>query len=301
MSRDRWRRTRAVLLRAIVPLLGCTFATLPLPAAQRIGAGTGRLAWLLSQRDRRRALDHLAIAFPELGERERRALGKASFRHLGITLTECLHLLGRQCEDVERYVAVEGWENIERARAAGRPVLVLTGHCGNWELLAASINCRGLEMSVIARRADEPELDQTIVDLRARFGTRTINRAEPGAARELLRALRDRGALGMLIDQDTRVKGVWVPFFSRPAYTPTGAAELALKRDAAVIPSFIARLPDGSHRAHFHPPLELAAEVERATAQMTALIERQIRLHPEQWVWMHRRWRRRPGDEIPTG
>jgi KDO2-lipid IV(A) lauroyltransferase len=110
----------------------------------------------------------------------------------------------------------------------------------------------------------------------------------------MLHALRRRGGLAILIDQDTRVEGVWVPFFGRPAFTPVGAARLALKRDVAVVPVFDERLADGTHRAHFEPPLDLPADEVEATAMMTRAIEAQIRRVPEQWVWMHRRWRRQP-------
>ena len=100
----------------------------------------------------------------------------------------------------------------------------------------------------------------------------------------------------MLIDQDTKVEGVFVEFFGRPAWTPVGAAELALRFDAAVLPTFIERRADGSHRAVIHPELPLPTDPTAATALMSAAIEAQIRAHPEQWVWLHRRWRRRPGD-----
>ena len=250
----------------------------------------------MSRRDRRRTLEHLAIAFPDAGADELDRLARENYRHLGVTGAEALHLMRGDCAAIERYVGVEGWENVEAVRAAGRPVLILTGHCGNWELLAATINCRGLGMAVIARRANDPRLGSPLLRLRERFGTRTINRSEPGASRKLLIALRDGGALGMLIDQDTPVKGVWVPFFGRPAYTPVGAAEIALKRDAGVVPSFIARQADGRHRAVFQPALDLPPDPTEATALMTAAIESWIRRHPEQWVWMHRRWRRQPED-----
>src|SRR6185436_6033974 len=109
-------------------------------------------------------------------------------------------------------------------RAAKRPIVIVTGHCGNWELLAAALNQRGLGMAVVARELDDQGLQEALLGFRARFGTRTIVRGTPGAARELLRTLRSGGALGMLIDQDTKVEGVWVDFFGRPAWTPSGAA-----------------------------------------------------------------------------
>jgi KDO2-lipid IV(A) lauroyltransferase len=219
-----------------------------------------------------------------------------------MNLAEDLHLLSRGCDDVARYVEVEGWERVEALRAgraegaqggAGRGVLIVTGHCGNWELLAAAINCRGLGMRVVARALDEPELQDLLVAFRRRFGSESIERGRPGAARELLRALRE-GALGMLIDQDTRVDGVWVPFFGRPAYTPVGAAKVALRPGVAAVPTFIERRPDGTHLARFLPPLDLPPDETEATAAMTRAIEAQIRRRPEQWVWMHRRWRRQP-------
>jgi KDO2-lipid IV(A) lauroyltransferase len=288
------RRLRRLLLPPLLGGLRLLFGSLPRRHAQRLGAALGGLVWRLARRDRRRALEHLAIAFPGLDPRARPALARSCFRHLGTSLAESLLLLGADCAAVGGWVAAEGWERVEELHATGRPILILTGHCGNWELLAAWINCHRLGMAVVARSLDEPGVNELVVGLRARFGTETIERGEPGAARRLLRVLRGGGALGMLIDQDTRVEGVWVPFFGRPAYTPVGAARIALKQDAAVVPSFIERLPDGRHLARFLPPLDLPDDETEATALMTAAIEAQIRRVPEQWVWMHRGWRRQP-------
>ena len=152
-------------------------------------------------------------------------------------------------------------------------------------------------MAVVAREANEPELDAVVVGLRARFGTRTIARGSSGAARELLRTLRDGTALGMLIDQDTRVEGVFVPFLGRAAFTPVGAAQIALRQDLAAVPVFIERQPDGNHLARALPPFALPPDATAATALMTGAIEAQVRRCPAQWVWMHRRWRRRPPEE----
>lgn len=290
----RARHLRGVLLRGLLAILSALFAALSWRGAQRVGRRLGALAWSVAGRDRRRTLDHLAIAFPEIPEPERRRLGRASFLHHGTTLAECLQLFHRDCAHVRRVVEVKGWEEVERVRAAGKPVLILSGHCGNWELLAAAINCHGLGMSVVARRLDEPGFQTLLAGLRERFGTETIERGGEGAARKLLTALRKTGALGMLIDQDTKVEGVWVPFFGRPAFTPVGAAKIALSRGAAVVPAFVERLEGGRHRATFHPPLDLPEDPTEATAVMTAAIEAQIRKRPEQWVWMHRRWRRQP-------
>lgn len=291
---------RSALLDDVASLLSARLDRLGWSDAQAFGRAVGRLGWRLAGRDRRRVLDHLEVAFPGLPVAERERVARATFRHFGVLLAECLWLGAREPDEAARRVRFVGWEEIERVRGAERPILIVTGHCGNWELLAAALNRRGLGMSVVARDLDDPTQQEWLAGFRARFGTRTIVRGRPGAARELLRAMRSGGALGMLIDQDIAVDGVWVEFFGRPAWTPAGAAELALRFDAAVLPVFIERLADGSHRAVVHPPLELPPDPVAATQRMTAAIEAQIRRVPEQWVWMHRRWRRRPPAERPT-
>lgn len=291
------RRVRSALLGFLLRSFAPLFGRLPWGRCQRWGSSLGAALWRLLGRERKRTLDHLLTAFPELSEQERIALGKRCFRHLGSCIGEVLHLLVHDCKVVDREVEIEGWEHVQSLRAQDRPMIILTGHCGNWELLAASINCRGLDMAVVARGQNDARLDSFIAAFRARFGTTTIARSQQGAARKLLRQLRKGGALGMLIDQDTKVDGVWVPFFGRLAFTPVGAASISSRQGAAVIPAFIERLEDGRHLARFLPELELPEDPTEATALMTAKIEEQVRRCPEQWVWMHRRWRRRPEDE----
>jgi KDO2-lipid IV(A) lauroyltransferase len=294
MGRSAPRRPGGLLTAGLLHALAALLGRLSWTAAQRCGRGLGAVAWALGRRDRRRALEHTSIAFPQLAPAERRDLARASFLHLGTALGESLHLLRRDCAAIASHVRVEGWEHVERARAGGRALLVVTGHCGNWELLAATIACRGRGLAVVARRLDEPLLDRLLVGLRARFGVSTIARGAPGAARQLLRLLRGGGALGILIDQDTKVDGVWVPFFDRPAFTPAAAADIVRRLGAAAVPAFIERLADGSHLARFAPAAELPADPTAATALLTRTIEQQIRRVPEQWVWLHRRWRRQP-------
>ena len=296
-GRDAWRRARSALAGPVLALLRAVVAALGWRRSQRLGGAIGRLGWRLARRDRRRALEHLEIAFPELPAAERATLARSCFVHLGTTLVEMLHLLRFTCADVERHLAVEGWEHVEAARAGGRPVLFLTAHCGTWEMLAAAAGCRGMPLTGVARRQDDPRADALTIELRARFGARTLSRGTPGAAGELLRVMRGGSALAMLIDQDTRVDGTWVPFFGRLAFTPVGAAQIALRQRAAVLPAFDERRPDGNHLLRVLPPLELSADATEATAAMTAAIEQQVRRRPEQWVWMHRRWRRRPPGE----
>jgi KDO2-lipid IV(A) lauroyltransferase len=290
------RRRRDRLLGLLLRMLSAALGGRAWRTVQAFGRAVGSLGFRLSSRERRRTLEHLALAMPQLGDEARRRLAREVFRNQGMNLAECLALLHRDCADVAALVDAEGWEAVQEARAEGRRILILTGHCGNWELLGAWLNCHGLSVEVVARAVDTERLNELLLSLRQRFGTETIERSSPGAGRRLLRVLREGRVLALLIDQDTRVEGVWVPFFGRPAYTPVGAAKIALKQDAAVFPTFIERLPDGRHRIRIHPPLALPPDPTAATALMTAAIEEQVRRVPAQWVWMHRRWRRQPGD-----
>jgi KDO2-lipid IV(A) lauroyltransferase len=287
-------RLRAALLPVAVRTLVFLFGLLPHRIALAVGRALGRLGWKLSGRDRRRALEHLSFALPELSATERTRIARASFLSAGMNLAELLHFLKRSKREILRHVEIDGWDNVAAAKASGRSILILTGHCGNWELIGTALHEGGVPPAAVARPLDDPGLQQLLVDLRDHLGTKTIARGTRGAARQLLEVLRGGGALAMLIDQDTKVDGVWVPFFGRPAFTPVGAAEIALRQKANVIPSFIERRPGGGHLICFLPALDLPPDPRDATALMTAKIEEQVRRRPEQWVWWHKRWRRQP-------
>jgi KDO2-lipid IV(A) lauroyltransferase len=294
---DRWRRLRGALVFPLFRLLPGLFGRLSWSSAQRLGTRLGSFAWAVSRRDRRRALEHLAIAFPELDPGARTALARACFRHHGTSFGEAMHLVRRDCAALAAVVSVTGWEHVEAARRERRLVIIHSAHCGNWEIVAAALNCRGLGMAVVGRALQDSALDGMLLGLRSRFGTATIHRGSAAAPRQLRAVLRGGGALGVLIDQDLRDEGVWVPFFGRLAHTPVGPAQIALRQRAVVLPTFGERLEDGTHRVTVAPPLALPADPTAATAAMTAAIEAQVRRRPEQWVWMHRRWRRPPPPE----
>jgi len=296
MDRSRLRRLRARLWRPALSAVLLLARLLPWWTLRRLGALSGRIAWAASGVNRFRALDHLALAFPKLTEAERTALAKEAFRNQTTNVLEYLHLTARGLPAIESKVEVEGWEHIEEARSSDRPLLVITGHCGNWELLGAVFGQRQTPLAAVVRSLSEPDLEPLVERLRSGLGTRTISRGQPGSIRNLLGALRGGTALLMLIDQDIRTDGVWVPFFGVLAHTPAGAARLALRRKAVVVTAFMERLENGRHRARFLPPLALPDDVVGATALMTGAIEDQIRRRPAQWVWWHRRWRRRPPD-----
>jgi len=294
MDRTRVRRLRALVALPFIRATSVLCRFLPWSFLQWLGQRVGGLAYSLSGRDRTRSNDHLALAYPPSNPRWRRATVREAFRCQVTNLLEVFHLAGKKPEAIDPHVEVVGWEHLERARESGRPVILVTGHCGNWELLGAIFGRRGVPLAAVVRGMSEKALEPLVERLRTAFGSQTINRGEPGAARDLLAALRGGTPLLMLIDQDIRTDGVWVPFFGRLAHTPVGAARLAIKRNALTLTAFMERLEDGRHRAILSPPLELPPSPLEATALLTREIENQVRRCPTQWVWWHRRWRTAP-------
>jgi len=277
-------------------------AVLPLSALRWIGRSLVRLVIPLLKRERRRIAEHLRLAFPDRDDADLAALEKRCKRHLGGLLGEIFWLMHADADQVRSLCEITGTEHLEKALEAGNGAVLVTAHAGNWELLNAMLGLSGVPMSIVVRDVYDPRIDALATGLRSRFGAEVIHRGS-GAGKQLFAALKKNRVIGLLIDQDIpTIPGVFVPFFGIPAYTPSGAAGMALKGDCPVIPAFIHRLPDGRHRAEVHPPLEAPAggtyqeRVEALTAAATAAIEEQIRRYPEQWVWMHRRWRTKPSN-----
>ncbi len=291
------RFLRYLLVRAALALVH----PLPLGLARWLGTRFGALAFHLAPGERRKALKSLARAFPEKSEPERLALARAAFRHLGAALFEvgCTAALDRE---LPRRVA---WPEADRrvleaALARGKGVVFVSGHVGNWELLARRVACEGFPCQSIAKETSDPRLTELVGRFRARGGVRSIWRGQDGAARHMLRALKNGEILGILIDQDTKVQSLFVPFFGELAATPRAAADLALRTGAAVVVGFCHREGEGYRLSmeEVPPPPEQDREAAALalTATLSARIEAAIRRTPEQWVWMHQRWKTRPGD-----
>jgi len=262
-----------------------------------------RLALKFSKRERKRMRDNIAIAFPELDEKQRDQIMRGCADHLGRVLAEIAWLWRADTADVERMCEIEGIEYLFDALEGGRGGILATGHLGNWELLNARLGVAGVPITVAVRELDDTRVDDLVTTLRSRFGSEVILRGI-SAGRQLIRALGKGRGVGLLIDQDIpSIPGVFVPFFNRLAWTPSGAAMLALRARCPIMPGFIHRKPDGTHKIKVYPPLKvpeegsLAEKVEVMTAEATAAVEWQVRAWPEQWVWMHRRWRTRPENE----
>ncbi len=291
------RFLRYWLLRTVAAATGL----LPARAAGRLGEALGAAAFRLANSERKKALESLSIAFPEKSDSERRGIALQCFRHLGRSAFELASL--RKMES-----SLDGWiewpaedrERLERAVARGRGVVIATGHVGNWELLGQCLARSNIaRLSAVARETTDPRLTAFVGELRAEGGLQSLWRGGDGAAKSILRALRSGEMLGLLIDQDTRVQSVFVPFFGKLAATPRAAADLVLRTNAAMMVAFCQRKEDGTYRVYvddvsFEPTGEPEADVVSLTARLTARIEEAIRRAPAQWVWMHRRWKTQP-------
>jgi Kdo2-lipid IVA lauroyltransferase/acyltransferase len=287
------RRPRNALLARTIGAAATAVGALPVPVALRLGRGLGAAAHAILGTPRRLALVHVGQAFPELDAEARRRLVRATFRHAGQSYAE-LAMSAKLLRD-DAYVRIDGLDALREALAAGRGCIAVTGHVGNWELLAARIATLGMPLTVVARRVYDDRFDALIRRFRGGAGMEILLRDDPqflGAVRD---ALARNRIVALLIDQDSRGGGVFVPFFGRPAHTPPGAAILALRTKAPVVTVFIRRRADGGHLITFERvAVERPGKVVDVTAQFTAAIEAAIRRAPAEWVWWHERWRRRP-------
>jgi KDO2-lipid IV(A) lauroyltransferase len=275
---------------------------LPFDAALALGGWLGRLAFAVMWRERRRTLEHLATAFgDEKSEAERREIARSVFENAGRCAAEIMLAPRWTDEQLRERIHFADPEPLMQAFRAGHGVVIMTGHIGNWELLGAyGSRIVGLNAGVIARRLSNPHLDRLINQYRRNVGLKVFLRGEP--ARGFFRHLTRGGTLAILADQDVRrVDGTFVDFFGRPAHTATGPAELILRSRAAWFFAFLQRSSDGrSHELHCAGPLPVpegedhATRVRRMTEEYVRQMEKAIRLYPDQWMWMHNRWRRKP-------
>lgn len=289
------------LARAILSGLG----VLPRPVAIAVGLSIGRLAYLLPGNLRRTGRRNLDIAFPEMSEPERKRLLHRSFASLGRLLGEFSQLPRATPEKLRQLIEYDevGLAHLREAERNKRGVIFLTGHLGCWELHSFGWSALEYPLSFLVRPLDNPRIEEMIEGVRTRFGNRAIDKQS--AARQSLRVLREGGTLGVLSDLNTQTReGVFVPFFGKLACTTAGIATLALKTDAVVIPT-CAVWDKKRKRYFFHgdPPVELVRtgdhtkDIEVNTARFAAAVEHMVRLYPDQWLWIHKRWKTRPPGE----
>jgi KDO2-lipid IV(A) lauroyltransferase len=283
---------------AIVTPLGLALAWLPARVGLWVGARLGDLAWAALPRRRTVALENLTRAFPERPAPELARVGRDSFRHLGMNFVESCVFYFRPPARLLSRVSIEGLSHFEAADAQGRGMLLLTAHYGNWELLAASHALARFPLSVVMRPLDSPAFEPILERFRLRSGVELITKRR--ALTDIVEALRRRRMVGILLDQNaSRREGVFVPFFGVPASTSKGMALIALRTGAPVLPVFIRRRPDGRHVVHAGAPVPVPSDgdVVAFTRAFNEAIEAAIRRAPEQWFWLHRRWKTRPEEE----
>ena len=294
------RRIKNTAVAAVVTGALGLIERLSLEQALRLGERTGALLFWLLRRTRRLALEHLQVAFGDtISASTREHLARASFVNIARCFCEIAKIDEiRACRDV--YFELEGEEHLKAVLGEGKGAIAITGHIGNWELLAAYFAWTGVPVAAIARRIYSDTLNELLVDYRSRQGVETILRESPTSSRQIIRALKRNGILAMLIDQDTHAPSVTVPFFGRMARTPAAAASLAIRRELPTLAVFIQRRPQGGHRIPLRPPLRMArsgdlrADIRTLTHVFNEALESQIRSNPAEWVWWHRRWRRAP-------
>ena len=278
---------------------------LPRPLARALGIAFGLTIYFVHGRLRRVGIRNLTLAYPQMPPRERRRIVRGEFISLGRQLAEVCLFPRYTRENVSRVVVYEGFENFERAHARGKGVLFLTGHLGAWELSAFAHSLHGHPLSIVMRSLDNPYVDSLLQRYRTMHGNRTVDKGD--FVRGLLSAMHAGETVGILMDTNmTPPQGVFVDFFGIPAYTASGLARIALRTDAAVVPAFT--VWDSKLRKYilrFDPAVELIrtgdneADIVANTAKFTRVIEDVIRRYPDQWLWVHRRWKTRPPGEPP--
>jgi Kdo2-lipid IVA lauroyltransferase/acyltransferase len=276
---------------------------LPRRAARAVGAGIAGVAFYGLGRLRRVGVLNLRLAFPEMPEAGRERILRSVYRNLGALLAEFCLMPRYTPEVASRFIRYEGLENYLAARERGKGVLVLTGHLGAWELSSFYHSLMGMPMGMVIRRLDNPLVDAFVNKIRCQHGNRVIHKDD--FARGLIASMRAGETVGILMDTNmTPPQGVFVPFFGVQACTASGMARIALKTGAAVVPGFLLwEESEGKYVLRFGKELEVvhSGDAERDavtnTASFTAAIEGMIRQYPEQWLWMHRRWKTRPPGE----
>ena len=284
------------LVWAIIKAVG----VLPRPLARSIGISLAWTVYLLHTRLRRVGLHNLSMAMPDKSRREHARILRGVFTSLGRQLAEVCLFPKYTRENANKVVVYDGFENFERAVARGKGVLFLTAHLGGWELSSFSHSLQGYPLHIVIRPLDNAYLDRLIRDYRTMHGNTTVDKDD--FVRGLLSAMKAGETVGILMDTNmTPPQGIFVDFFGIPACTASGMARIALRTDAAVVPGFTVWDPAlRKYRLRFDPAVNLVrsgdddADVVANTAQFTKIIEDYVRRYPDQWLWVHRRWKTRP-------
>jgi len=280
-----------------------TLGALPRSLSRAVAIALSWTIYLVHVRLRHVGMRNLKLAFPEKTRRERARILRGVFTSLGRQLAEVCLFPTYTLENVGKVVVYDGFENFERALARGKGVLFLTAHLGAWELSAFTHSLYGHPLHFVMRPLDNVYLDRLMRRYRTMHGNSTVDKDD--FVRGLLSAMKAGETVGILMDTNmTPPQGVFTDFFGIPACTASGLARIALRTDAAVVPGFTIWDPGlRKYRLRFDPALKLIrtgnddADVLANTALFTKVIEECVRKYPDQWLWVHRRWKTRPAGE----
>lgn len=286
------------LLRGMIAVSGW----MPRRTWLKICGALGTLAWYFAGKTRKLTLTHLRMAYPEKTDGELRDLSRRNFSMLGKNAGEILRSARiRNLAQLEEILVTHGLEHFQQAQEKGRGVIFLTCHLGAFDLQVTNMAMRGLNPNIIGTPLKDKRLNDLLWNYRNLHGAIAIARGKETF--RMLKVLKSGGSVALLIDQDTKVKTVFVDFYGIPASTPVGATVLAMKTGAAIIPTYIYLGEDGMQHMHLLPEMPMRVtgdedeDVRYNTQVLTNFIEEKIREHPEQWVWMHERWKTRPDGE----
>ena len=274
---------------------------LPRKSSISLGRFLGKLAYFIIADARKRTRNNLKTALgKEKDERELEELALNVFENVGKNVADAARLNNMKWEEIEKITRIEGLEYLDDAYKMGRGVVAVTGHIGNFELFAAYLSLKGYGLSVIGRELYDRRLDALLVKSRQSVGLENI--PSTASVKQPIKTLRSGRVLGVLADQDsTRVRGVFVNFFGRAAHTPVGPALLAYKTGSPIVPMAMVREGDDQYKIVVKEPVELASsgdkekDIIETTQRYTKVLESIIREYPSQWLWVHDRWKSKPG------
>jgi KDO2-lipid IV(A) lauroyltransferase len=284
-------------------VLGWLFARIPRRVLDAFGAALGGLVWLLGTR-RRVVLENLRLAFPDKTEEERRAIARKTYRNLGQMIPDFLRVPFLPREEIERMFVYEGWEVLEQAKARGNGVIAATGHFGNFDLLAAAHTLKGIPITMITRQMGKSGANDLWRAIRRRSGVEDLVVTKGSTLAAAVKSVHSGRVLGYVIDQNQPLRHAIFPtFFGVPAATAPTPAVIAMRSGAAVLFTVSVPLGDGRHRVIMEGPLvppntgDRDRDVLAFMQDLNDRLERWIRVYPDRWYWLHRRWKTRPPAE----
>jgi len=289
------------IIRTIFQIMAC----IPLPLGRFLGKTLGIFISLLPFKRLKVSLDNIRNTLgSSLTNSEVTRLNRKVYMHFGQALFELSRVFRINNENLDKYIVFEGEENLAKALAKGKGVFLLSAHIGNWEMITAAISIRYGRLSAIASTQHSPTVDRLIKTIRTRFGMEVIPKKQ--GLKRMISAVKQNRIVGILLDLNSKWdQGVFVDFLGRPSCTNKSLALMALKMDTPIIPAFSVREKDGLYHIKLGEEVKLirtddrTVDIEENTALFTKIIEAQVKKYPDQWLWVHRRWKTLPYCPLP--